>query len=201
MVYTLTQGARGYNSRLHYSLYGGVEYWPDRSLAIKELLPLAAIPAAAITILAAIFNFHVPAINAPAKAGTGSPAGSVFSFQRTQAGNNAAGNTSKNTSNTKSNATSAGITPSSAPVAVTTDNFLPGGATPSGSPGSLVGGMGGGGGDTAPGGSPQTLSASDPTNTIQASASVSGTTAQVGVDVFSPVSGKPLLSSSTTLDP
>jgi len=70
MVYSLANGVHNYNDRLHYSLYGGVEFLPDRTLAFKELLPLAAIPAVAITLLVAILNFHIPKIAPQTGAGT-----------------------------------------------------------------------------------------------------------------------------------
>jgi hypothetical protein len=72
MLYTLSNGARKYDKRLHYSLYGGVEYMPDRSLAIKELLPLAAIPAVSIALLVALLNFHIPKLSPQGGSGTGS---------------------------------------------------------------------------------------------------------------------------------
>lgn len=69
MTYTLARGAHSYNNRLHYSLYGGVEFFPDRALAIKELLPLIAVPAIAIAMLSAMVNFHVPTLS-PATGGS-----------------------------------------------------------------------------------------------------------------------------------
>lgn len=62
MVYTSTRGTRDYDNRLHYSLYGGVEFLPDRLPPLRELLPLVAIPAAAIALFAAVMSFHVPSL-------------------------------------------------------------------------------------------------------------------------------------------
>jgi hypothetical protein len=195
MVYTISQGAQGANSRLHYSLYGGVEYYPENSFAWKELLPLVAIPAVAIALLAAILNFHVPKLS-PSEGGSGQGATSV-------SGNKAYSlvvsppHTTSSSPSKNSSGTPAVTSGSGSPTAVSTSPITS--LVPAGNDNGqgIVGGMGGGdsGGTTAP--TPTT----DPSSLVNVNTSISGTTAQVGVDVFSPVNNKPLVSTSTTIDP
>jgi len=203
MVYTLAQGAKQYNNRLHYSLYGGVEYYPNKSFAIKELLPLIAIPAVAIAILAFVISFHVPNIS-PTTGGAGHSAANshnkTFSLVITP-GSKPTGSTSN--SGDKSS-TGSGSSSTSAP----SNQFSAGSLTtltPAGNDNGqgIIGGMGGGDttsvAPTPP--SSTTLSTSDPTGTLQTSATVSGTTATVNATVTSPVNDKTLLNTNTTIDP
>lgn len=218
MVYTLAQGANSPNKRLHYSLYGGVEQYPDRAFALKEILPLIAIPVASIAVLTALLSFHVPSIS-PATGVSGSEDGKSKgnkayslvlaphgSTTRPGAGSNG-GNSSAigQSASTASPATLLPLRPSG------TDNGQ-----------GIIGGMGGGG--TLPAGSGTTVT--DPTGTTTTSTTGSGstsgaslststpitqtntsaslntstTTAQVGVDVFlAPTNTS--LSTGTTITP
>lgn len=162
MVYTLSNGALNYNSRLHYSLYGGVEYFPDNTLAFKELLPLAAIPAVAVTLLVAILNFHIPKISPQTGGGaTGlshSGAGTSLSIPASHAGT---GSTSATTHSTASSTpASPGSQHSAASAAITVIPSNTVGPISSGSDNGqgIVGGRGGDGGTTT--------TTTDPSTTI-----------------------------------
>lgn len=183
MVYTLVQGAQGYNHKLHYSLYGGVEYLPERvKFALKELLPLAAIPAVAIALLVAIVNFHVPVLS-PATAGSdgiGTSGSQVHSLvlSANQTGSST-GSTSPSTAFVSSlagptSSTASTINPVTSLTPLGNDN-----------------GQGIVGGDTLPGPveSPAPTTTTVPVDTplVQADATVSTQQPQAGVDVIVPL--------------
>ncbi len=199
MTYTWASGARNYNSRLHYSLYGGVEYFPDRSLALKELLPLVAIPVVGVALLAAIINFHIPAISRPGSGSTltttgsqhGSSVVSSLVTHNSSPNDNSPSGAATGSSTAQSGQATAASGPS-APVVQETVNGVGGVTGGMGSGEETGGGTNGGSGTTTP---PSTSSI------VNASASVSGTTATVGVDVFVPGSDKTLVSTHTTIDP
>ena len=191
MVYTLMQGAQGYNHKLHYSLYGGVEYLPERvKFALKELLPLTAIPAVAIALLVAIVNFHVPILS-PATAGgdTESASGSqarsvVLSAKQTTSNSKNDSSASSSTSAGRSGtATISTLSPSATLTPLGNDNGQ----------GIVVGGMGSGGGSTvpAPVETPPPTTTTVPVDTplVQGDATVNTQQPQAGVDVVAPLAG------------
>lgn len=186
MYYTLANGARNYNSKLHYSLYGGVEYYPDRSLAWKELLPLAAIPAVAITLLVAIINFHVPAISTPSGAGEsltpdGSANGSnaVTSSLILPSTDSSGNSTSTNNSGATGSATNALSNAPMSPVVQDTVNGVTGGM----GGGETTGGSSGGGGGTTVTTPPTGgTTVTDPTGTTPSLLNVNASVDESGVD-------------------
>lgn len=216
MVYTLTQGAHNYNSRLHYSLYGGVEYHPERVLALKELLPLVAIPIASIAILTAMLSFHVP--NLSPTTGTSGNEGSkpksnrYYSLVLSPSTSSASSGQSRNVKS--GNVTIPSIANPATPLTqapLGTDNGQ-----------GIIGGMGGGSTTSAgtgttttvPTGSTTVSSGSSGSTTgiattvsspltqagASASLSTSTNTAQAGVDVFLSPTGTSL-SSGTSITP
>lgn len=186
MVYTSTRGTRDYDNRLHYSLYGGVEFLPDRLPPLRELLPLVAIPAAAIALFAAVMSFHVPSLR---------PAGHPPATTA-PGGNSAAATTARGGS--AAAAPPAGSTPASAgaarPAVTVSPAVLPAMLTPLGSDNGqgIIGGKGSGPAvSTTPSPAPDTGSTSTPapsaptttvsTSLVQTSATVSTQPLQASV--------------------
>jgi len=187
MVYSLVSGVDNYNNRLHYSLYGGVEFLPDHTLAFKELLPLAAVPATAITLLVAILNFHIPKLAPQTGAGTteSKTTGTSLSVPGNGAGSSSQGQT----------------TPRSSAATSRSGSTIPVSITPSPNVGPMSGGsdngqgiIGGRGGDGAPTTNPTPATALGATTPV-GSASVSTnatskpTSSTSSVTVQTPVAG------------
>ncbi|HET7320855.1 MAG TPA: hypothetical protein VFI84_04730 [Candidatus Saccharimonadales bacterium] len=184
MVYTLAQGAHNYNRRTHYSLYGGVEYYPDRAFALKELLPLVAIPVVSVAILTAMLSFHVPTIS-PTTGASGSESGKTqnnktYSLVLSPSGAKAA--------NPRGN--SAGASPNTATSPLSPAPLLP--LSPSGTDNGqgIIGGMGGGGGITS---TSTGTTVTDPTGSTTTSTGGTGSTTGLSSSVSTP-----LLQTSTT---
>lgn len=210
MVYTLQHGARNYNSRLHYSLYGGVEYAPDRSLAVKELLPLVAIPTVAIALLVAIINFHIPAISPQQGSSNGASAASGAAKGTTSALVLSPGGTATATTSSRTSPAAAS-TSSSRPAASAASSTSPAASSAPAAPvvkdtvNGITGGMGGdeetGSGSTTTPAAPAPAPIPTTGGILDASVGIDGTTVQVDAGVHAPIVDKQLISTSTTLDP
>ena len=191
MVYSLVSGAQNYNTRLHYSLYGGVEFLPDHTLAWKELLPLAAIPAVAITLLVALLNFHIPKLS-PQTGGNSagvSQAGDGSSLIISNTSNSVG---SPPASGTK-NANSAGAPTSTSRTATTPVTIIPSGTVGPVSTGNddgqgIIGRGGDGGSSPAPA---PTIGTSTPVGSasVGTSATTQPTTSQTTVTASLPLTG------------